>query len=65
MILVLVRRVRVTGFARPVLIGGDKPGLTTAERTELVRLRRENSKLRMERELPKRVMAFGVEELRQ
>ena len=31
---------------------GEKPGLTTEERSELVRLRRENSKLRMERELP-------------
>ena len=31
---------------------GDRPGLTTEERSELVRLRRENSKLRMERELP-------------
>jgi transposase-like protein len=26
---------------------GDQPGLTTEERSELVRLRRENSKLRM------------------
>ncbi len=31
---------------------GERPGLTTGERSELVRLRRENSKLRMERELP-------------
>ena len=31
---------------------GEKPGLTTGERSELVRLRRENFKLRMERELP-------------
>ena len=30
---------------------GEKPGLTTEERSELVWLRRENSKLRMEREL--------------
>ena len=41
---------------------GDKPGLTTEERSELVRLRRENSKLRMERELLKRATAFWVQE---
>ena len=36
---------------------GDRPGLTTAERTELAQLRRENAKLRMERELLKRATA--------
>jgi transposase len=41
---------------------GDRPGLTTEERSELVRLRRENSKLRMERELLKRATAFWVQE---
>ena len=41
---------------------GDRPGLTTEERAELVRLRRENSKLRMERELLKRATAFWVQE---
>ena len=41
---------------------GEKPGLTTEERSELVRLRRENSKLRMERELLKRATAFWVSE---
>ncbi|MCY4036684.1 MAG: transposase [bacterium] len=41
---------------------GEKPGLTTGERSELVRLRRENSKLRMERELLKRATAFWVQE---
>ncbi len=41
---------------------GDKPGLSTGERSELVRLRRENSKLRMERELLKRATAFWVQE---
>jgi len=41
---------------------GEKPGLTTEERSELVRLRRENSKLRMERELLKRATAFWVKE---
>ena len=42
---------------------GVRPGLTTEERSELVRLRRENSKLRMERELLKRATAFWVKEL--
>ena len=32
---------------------GDKPGLSTEERAELARLRRENARLRMERELLK------------
>ena len=41
---------------------GEKPGLTSGERSELVRLRRENSKLRMERELLKRATAFWVQE---
>ena len=41
---------------------GEKPGLTTEERSELVGLRRENSKLRMERELLKRATAFWVQE---
>ena len=41
---------------------GDKPCLTTAERAELARLRRENAKLRMERELLKRATAFWVKE---
>ena len=41
---------------------GDRPGLSTEERAELVRLRRENSKLRMERELLKRATAFWVQE---
>ena len=38
---------------------GDKPGLTTAERSELVLLRRENAKLRVERELPCERRPFG------
>ena len=39
---------------------GDKPGLTTGERAELVRLRRENAQLRVERDLLKRARAFWV-----
>ena len=38
---------------------GEEPGLTTEERSELVRLRRENSKLRMKRELPCERRPFG------
>ncbi len=50
-------------WVRQALIDrGEKPGLTTEERSELVRLRRENSKLRMERELLKRATAFWVQE---
>lgn len=41
---------------------GEKPGLTTSERAELVELRREVKKLRMERELLKRATAFWVKE---
>ena len=39
---------------------GDRPGLTTGERAELVRLRRENAQLRVERDLLKRATAFWV-----
>ena len=41
---------------------GDKPGLSTEERAELARLRRENARLRMERELLKRATALWVKE---
>lgn len=41
---------------------GEKPGLTTSERAELVELRREVNKLRMERELLKRATASWVKE---
>ena len=41
---------------------GEKPGLTTSERAELVELRREVKKLQMERELLKRATAFWVKE---
>jgi transposase-like protein len=44
---------------------GERAGLTTSERAELARLRRENAKLRMERELLKRATAFWVKELGQ
>src|SRR5262245_53816246 len=41
---------------------GAKPGLTSAERRELVELRRENRVLRMERDLLSRAAAFFAQE---
>ena len=41
---------------------GEKSGLATTERAELVELRREVKKLQMERELLKRATAFWVKE---
>ncbi len=41
---------------------GERAGVTTSERTELVELRRENARLRMERDLLKRATAFWVKE---
>ena len=41
---------------------GGKTGLTTAEREELSRLRRENRDLRMEREILKKAAAFFAKE---
>lgn len=41
---------------------GERPGLTRAERDELVRLRRENRTLRMERDLLSRAAAFFAQE---
>ncbi len=41
---------------------GDRVGLSTAESDELAELRRENARLRMERELLKRAVAFWVRE---
>lgn len=41
---------------------GERPGLTRAEREELVRLRRENRTLRMERDLLSRAAAFFAQE---
>ena len=41
---------------------GERPGLTTDERAELARLRREVKQLRVERELLKRATAFWVKE---
>ena len=41
---------------------GVRDGVTTAERKEVTELRRENARLRMERELLKRAVAFWVRE---
>ena len=41
---------------------GERAGVSTGERSELVELRRENARLRMERDLLKRATAFWVKE---
>jgi transposase-like protein len=41
---------------------GVRDGVTTSEREEVTELRRENARLRMERELLKRAVAFWVRE---
>ena len=41
---------------------GERPGLTSAEREELVRLRRANRVLKMERDLLSRAAAFFAQE---
>ena len=41
---------------------GDSPGLTTDERAELTRLRRENRTLRIEREVLKKAAVFFATE---
>ena len=44
---------------------GARGELTSAEREELVRLRRENAQLRMERDILKNATAFFVKEATQ
>ena len=41
---------------------GERAGVSTSKREELVKLRRENAQLRMERDLLKRATAFWVKE---
>jgi transposase len=41
---------------------GERAGLTTSEKAELAELRKENARLRMERDLLKRATAFWAKE---
>ena len=41
---------------------GERAGVTTSEKAELAELRKENARLRMERDLLKRATAFWVKE---
>ena len=41
---------------------GERAGLTSSEKAELAELRKENARLRMERDLLKRATAFWVKE---
>jgi len=41
---------------------GERDGLTTSEKAELAQLRRDDARLRMERDLLKRATAFWVKE---
>ncbi len=41
---------------------GEREGLTTGQQAELSELRKDNARLRMERELLKRAVAFWVRE---
>ena len=50
------------GLSQADIDEGARPGLTTAERKELVELRRENRVLRMERDLLSRAAAFFAQE---
>lgn len=49
-------------MAGEAIESGERPGLTRAEREELVKLRRENRVLRMERDLLSRVAALFAQE---
>lgn len=43
--------------------GGDRPGVTTDDRAELVRLRRENRRLELENEILKRAAAYFAKDV--
>lgn len=49
-------------IAQDQIDAGQRPGLTSEEKTELGRLRRENKQLREEREILRKATAFFVRE---
>ena len=50
--------------AQAAIDAGERPGLTTAEREELARLRHENRQLRLDNETLKRATSFFARETR-
>ena len=64
----VARRLGISGFglrrwvAQAEIDKGQVPGLTTEERQELTKLRKENRVLRMERDLLSRTAAFFAQE---
>ncbi len=50
------------GFVRIRSIRGEREGVSSNDKDRLLELERENARLRMERELLKRAVAFWVKE---
>ena len=55
---------RATWVKQAEIDQGERPGLTTEEREELTRLRRENRRLEIDNETLKRATAFFARETR-